>query len=56
MNNTAWTHCERIVGFACATVIAVAALHYDGLEGMAIAGVAASACAGAGAYFGARKA
>jgi hypothetical protein len=45
---------EKTIGFACATAIAIAALAYDGIEGMAIAGGAAAACAGAGAYFGAR--
>ena len=45
---------ERMVGFACATVISIAALITDGEMGMMIAGGSAAAAAGAGAFFGAR--
>lgn len=45
---------EKSIGFGVACVISVAALYYDGIEGMLIAGSSAAAAAGAGAYFGAR--
>ena len=46
---------ERIFGIGCSVIIAIAALHYDGVEGMAIAGGCALAAAGVGSFVGARS-
>lgn len=49
-----WASIEHMFGLSCATIIALYALHTDGIEGMLIAGGAAAAAAGVGSFFGAR--